>query len=52
LEQDALAGPLLQRGAIGVDRLLQPGRSALAFPEPRQRVAEAFCVIAQSSAGG
>jgi len=40
LERDALAGPLLQRGAEGVDRLFEPRGATLAFPEPRERVAE------------
>jgi hypothetical protein len=34
IERHSLARPFLQRGVIGLDRLLQPHRAALAFPRP------------------
>jgi len=32
--------PFRERRGVGGDRLLQPRRAALAFPEPPERVAE------------
>jgi hypothetical protein len=40
LQRHPLAGPLLQRRAIGVDRLLQPLGAALPLAERQERVAE------------
>ena len=40
LERNPLAGPLLQRRAIGRDRLLEPRRPALPLAERRERKAE------------
>ena len=51
VERNPLARPLLQRRAIGRDRLLEPCRPALPLAERRERIAKIDSAIAAQSSG-